>query len=59
MGALVAYLGNRVMNTELWSHVKKHCREMDVLVKRLDSHAADLKEMGKDVAVLFDREGRR
>ena len=27
-GALVAYLGNRVMNAELWGHVKKHCGEI-------------------------------
>lgn len=26
-GALSAYLANRIVNAEMWGHIKQHCRE--------------------------------
>lgn len=35
-GAMVAWLGNRVMNAELWGHVKKHCGEIAHVTAQVD-----------------------
>lgn len=68
-GAATAWLSNKVVNAELWGHVKSHCRELKEIKDstkssvgdihgRLDAHARDLRMVVRDVAVLYDREDR-
>lgn len=49
-GALVAYLGNRVMNAELWGHVKKHCGEIQAATERLNAHSREIRDV-RDIAI--------
>ena len=39
-GAFTAWLGNRVMNAELYGHVRKHCSEIAQILRRLDAERA-------------------
>lgn len=32
-GATGAWISNRIVNAEMWSHLKQHCREIDDLKK--------------------------
>lgn len=58
-GATVAWLGNRVMNAELWGHLRKHCSEIETNTQRLNAHSKTLGGLGRRVAVLLDRTGVR
>lgn len=51
----MAWLGNRVMNAEIWGHVKKHCSEIATNNRRLDAHSDRLINLGERCAVLEAR----
>lgn len=51
-GGVMAWLGNRIVQAELWGHIKKHCREIEVVTKRLDAHSDKIDAHGQKLAVL-------
>lgn len=57
-GAMVAWLGNRVMNAELWGHIKKHCGELETACDRLDAHSREIRDV-RDIAIDLRGQWRR
>lgn len=54
-GGVMAWLGNRIVQAELWGHIKKHCHEIETVVRRVDSHSDKLNDYGQKIAVLAYR----
>jgi len=58
-GATVAYFGNRIANSELLGHVRRHCKEIERIDKLVGSALSRLGEHREKLAVLwFEHEQR-
>jgi hypothetical protein len=51
-GAFVAWQVNKITNSELWAHVRRHCEEHDTAKNRLSDHALRLRRGEARLAVL-------
>lgn len=51
-GATVAWLSNRVMNAEMFGHLKRHCAEIGRLTEQLDNAIQALGKHSERLGIL-------
>ena len=51
-GAGGAWLGNRVVNAEIWGHIRKHCREIERCEKRIEDIDREVDALKEQIVVL-------
>ena len=63
-GAMMAWLGNRIVNAELLGHVKRHCEEIDQAIRLAERAHEKIGDHANRLAVIeyqhrIDRGGDR